>query len=182
MPKRWRALGVLLVLAVILTPAVWGVWRERWSGGSAKDTVGIIDISGTISLVGEGPLEGAGSAKDALQYLNAARESPSIGAVVVRINSGGGSAAASQELHRSILSVRGAGKPVVISMAEAAASGGYYIAVAGDRILANPSTVTGSIGVIAVISTTRASQTNTAFLWKRSRQAPTRIRAIRPAR
>jgi protease-4 len=70
--------------------------------------------------------------------------------VVIRINSPGGGVAASQEIYAAIKKFRSeTKKKVVISMASVAASGGYYIACAGDRIIANPGTVTGSIGVIA---------------------------------
>jgi len=73
----------------------------------------------------------------------------SVAAIVLRIESPGGSVAAAQEIHKAVLSARKAGKRVVASMGNLAASGGYYIAVAADTIVANPGTVTGSIGVIA---------------------------------
>jgi len=73
-----------------------------------------------------------------------------IRAVVVRINSPGGGVAASQEMYEAVKKFRSeTGKKVVVSMASVAASGGYYIACAADRIFANPGTITGSIGVIA---------------------------------
>ncbi|STD08605.1 Protease 4 [Dermatophilus congolensis] len=70
-------------------------------------------------------------------------------AVVLRINSGGGSATASDTIRREVMQVREAGIPVIISMGQAAASGGYYISSAGTEIVADPHTLTGSIGVIA---------------------------------
>ena len=71
-------------------------------------------------------------------------------AVVLRINSPGGGVAASQELHEAVRKFRAEShKKVVVSMSSVAASGGYYVACAGDRIFANPGTITGSIGVIA---------------------------------
>jgi protease-4 len=71
-------------------------------------------------------------------------------AVVLRINSPGGGVAASQELYEAVRKFRAdSRKKVVISMSSVAASGGYYVACAGDRIFANPGTITGSIGVIA---------------------------------
>jgi protease-4 len=69
-------------------------------------------------------------------------------AVVLRINSPGGVVGPTQELHQALMRVREAGKPVVASLGSVAASGGYYAAVAADRIYANPGTLTGSIGVI----------------------------------
>ena len=67
---------------------------------------------------------------------------------MIRINSPGGVVAPTQELHTALRRVREAGKPVVASLGAVAASGGYYVAVAADRIYANPGTLTGSIGVI----------------------------------
>ena len=68
-------------------------------------------------------------------------------AVVLRVDSPGGSATASDSIHREVSLLRAAGKTVVISMGNVAASGGYYIACAADRIVAAPGTITGSIGV-----------------------------------
>src|SRR4029077_12687723 len=76
-------------------------------------------------------------------------DAPGVKAVVVRINSPGGGVAASQELNREIARFRKeTHRPVVVSMESVAASGGYYTAVAADHIVANPGTITGSIGVI----------------------------------
>ena len=83
-----------------------------------------------------------------LKILHRYREDDSIAAVVLRIDSGGGGVAAAQELMAEVIKLRAAGKKVVVSMGEVAASGGYYVACAADRIFANPGTLTGSIGVI----------------------------------
>ncbi len=72
-------------------------------------------------------------------------------AVVLRINSGGGSALASEEMWYNLGKIKESGKPLVVSMGDYAASGGYYIACLGDSIFARPSTLTGSIGVFSVI-------------------------------
>jgi protease IV len=69
--------------------------------------------------------------------------------VVLRLDSGGGSAVASETIRRAVAQVHAAGKPVVVSMGNAAASGGYWIAAGADRIVAQPATLTGSIGVVA---------------------------------
>lgn len=82
-----------------------------------------------------------------VEQLERARKDEAVKAVVIRINSPGGSAAASEEIYKQILIVRKT-KPVYASMGDVAASGGYYIASACDRIYANGSTITGSIGVI----------------------------------
>lgn len=85
---------------------------------------------------------------DLVRDLRAYRENPAVRAVVVRINSPGGVVGPTQEAHDAIRRLRQAGKPVVASLGAVAASGGYYIAVAADRIYANPGTLTGSIGVV----------------------------------
>lgn len=83
--------------------------------------------------------------------LRAARLDPEVGAVVLRVNSPGGSALASDVIWRETVLLKEAGKPVVASMSDLAASGGYYISCAADHILAQPNTITGSIGVFGVL-------------------------------
>jgi protease-4 len=85
--------------------------------------------------------------------LRDAREDEDIAAVVLRIDSPGGSIMASEVIRREIAELKAAGKPLVASMSTVAASGGYYIAMDADRIYAAPTTITGSIGVYAVIPT-----------------------------
>ena len=100
--------------------------------------VGVVDVEGIIL-----------SADRFRETLAKFKSAPGVKAVVVRINSPGGGVAASQELFSEIRRFRKeTGKPVVVSMESVAASGGYYAAVAADRIVANPGTITGSIGVI----------------------------------
>ncbi len=78
-------------------------------------------------------------------------ENDNIDAVVLRINSGGGSVMASENIYRAMVRLRESGKPVVVSMGDMAASGGYYIAAPSERIFAEPQTITGSIGVFNLI-------------------------------
>lgn len=83
------------------------------------------------------------------QRLEELVDDPTVGAVVLRVDSPGGSAVASDSIAAAIRRVKAAGKPVVCSMGDVAASGGYMIAAACDSIVAQPTTITGSIGVIA---------------------------------
>jgi len=83
-----------------------------------------------------------------VDLLHEYEENPAVGAIVLRINSGGGSAAASQEIYQEIKKARERGKKVVASIESVGASGAYYIAMAADSIMANPSTAVGSIGVL----------------------------------
>ena len=88
--------------------------------------------------------------KSLRELLREAAENDDIRAVVLRVDSGGGSALASEAILRELQMVRDAGKPVIVSMGGVAASGGYMISLASDEIWAHPTTVTGSIGVIAM--------------------------------
>lgn len=89
-----------------------------------------------------------GSSREALKDLKQALKDDKIKGVLLRINSPGGTVPTSQELHQAVLKLKEKGKPVVVSMGDLAASGGYYVACAADKIVANPGTLTGSIGVI----------------------------------
>ena len=115
------------------------------------DVVAVIVAAGEI-LPGEQPPGMVGSDTLAWQ-LRDAREDEAVKAVVLRIDSPGGSVFASEVIRREVAALREAGKPVVASMSSLAASGGYYIAMDCDRIVASPATLTGSIGVIAMFPT-----------------------------
>ncbi|MFH1378698.1 MAG: signal peptide peptidase SppA [bacterium] len=123
-----------------------GVFAKKISKPNA---IGIIHISGPIYAGQRGSvLAGTGNPDQIVKKLKTFREDSDIKAVLLRINSPGGSVASVQEIYREIMLMRKQGKIVVASMADVAASGGYYIASAADKIVANPGTITGSIGVI----------------------------------
>ena len=88
-----------------------------------------------------------GGTDSIIRQIQAARDDAEVRAVVIRINSPGGSAPASQEVGEELKKLRASGKVVIASMGDVAASGGYWIAALCDRIYANPGTITGSIGV-----------------------------------
>lgn len=119
-----------------------------------KDKIAVVYVSGSIveGRSGRGLLFGeefAGSTSIVEQIL-ALRADPQVKGLVLRVNSPGGSALASDEIYRALQQYKTHTKnPVVVSMADVAASGGYWIALAGDKILANASTMTGSIGIYA---------------------------------
>jgi protease-4 len=92
-------------------------------------------------------LGGSGGTDFIIRQIQAARDDAEVKAVVIRINSPGGSAPASQEVGEELKKLRAAGKVVVASMGDIAASGGYWIAALCDKIYANPATITGSIGI-----------------------------------
>ncbi|HEY1025965.1 MAG TPA: S49 family peptidase, partial [Sphingobacteriaceae bacterium] len=114
----------------------------------AKDRIAIVYASGEI-IGGEGNDETIGSERIS-RAIRTAREDERIKAVVLRVNSPGGSALASDVIWREV-SLTKKVKPIVVSMGDLAASGGYYIACAADSIFAQPNTITGSIGVFGII-------------------------------
>jgi protease-4 len=85
------------------------------------------------------------------RLLRSARQDEKIKAVVLRVDSPGGSVTASEQIYREVQALRKAGKPVVVSMANYAASGGYYVSAPADEIWASPATITGSIGIFAEV-------------------------------
>ena len=87
------------------------------------------------------------------ELLRRARDDEAVRAVVLRVNSPGGSAVASELIRRELQLTRAAGKPVIVSMGDLAASGGYWISMAADEVIADPATITGSIGVFALLPT-----------------------------
>ena len=119
-------------------------------GAGGSEVIALIHVEGMIlgSATGSTILgEPVADSLTLCDQLYEARDDARVKAVVLRINSPGGSAAASDEIFRAVMAVR-AKKPVVVSMSDVAASGGYYIASAGNYLFASASTLTGSIGVI----------------------------------
>lgn len=111
--------------------------------------IAVIYAVGAIES-GDGDAETIGSATTAAA-IKSARLAPDVKAVVLRVNSPGGSALASDVIWRETILLKEAGKTLVVSMGDLAASGGYYISCAADKIYANPTTITGSIGVFGII-------------------------------
>lgn len=117
-------------------------------------SVAILVASGDI-LYGEQPPGSIGSAP-MIDLIRQAREDDTVKALVLRIDSGGGSTFASELIRRELELTRLAGKPVVVSMGSLAASGAYWIAIAADEIWAQPTTLTGSIGIFSTFPTFQA--------------------------
>ena len=124
---------------------------EKKLHGDGKKHVGVIVASGEI-LDGEQPPGTVGGDSTA-RLIRQARMDKDISAVVLRVNSPGGSVLASENIYRELQALRASGKPVVVSMGDLAASGGYYISAPADEIWASPATLTGSIGIFAIIPT-----------------------------
>jgi len=129
--------------------AVRAKMRPRASTGKKRRAVGLIMAHGDI-MSGEQPPGTIGD-ETLRELLREARDDDDVRALVLRIDSGGGSQFASEAIMRELELVRDAGKPVLVSMGGMAASGGYIIALPADEIWAHETTVTGSIGVVALV-------------------------------
>ncbi|MCE5325635.1 MAG: S49 family peptidase [Planctomycetaceae bacterium] len=108
--------------------------------GDSRQTVALYDIAGVID---------SSAARQFQKFYNAIDDDQNVKAVVLRVESPGGAVASSDEMHEIVLRLKGKGKKVVVSMGSLAASGGYYVSAAADTIVAERTTLTGSIGVIA---------------------------------
>jgi protease-4 len=138
----WGIFGVLFFFFIFILIAVYTLF----SGGSDTENI-TYGTGGTIALVElKEPIT---DSELIVRQLKRFRENPSVKAIVFRIESPGGGVSASQEIYEEVKKTRESGKPIIVSMGSVAASGGYYIAVGADRIVANPGSVTGSIGVIS---------------------------------
>jgi protease-4 len=137
--RLFRALGVTAVVFAGCFALVLGVllFGEPGAPSFGGYRVALVEVEGLIV-----------DSDRIVRELGDYEEDTSVRAIVVRIQSPGGVVAPTQEIYDAILRVRNRGKPVVASMGSVAASGGYYLAAAATRIVANPGTLTGSIGVI----------------------------------
>jgi protease IV len=128
--KAWVFIGVFFVCVLALVIVAESI------GKVSGDRIGIVEIEGMIS-----------ASKETMDTIIDFKEDPTIKAVILRINSPGGAVGPTQEIFREVTKLKKV-KKVYVSMGTTCASGGYYIASAGDKLYANPSSITGSIGVI----------------------------------
>lgn len=129
-------------------------WRRlRPGGGPRRATVGLVTATGAIVRGSGGPglpgRPGPLAADPVVAALRSAAEDDDVDAVLLRVDSRGGSAVASESLWAAVAACRAADTPVVVSMGDVAASGGYYLACGADAVVAQAATLTGSIGVVA---------------------------------
>lgn len=159
--KKWISLLIVLVVffAGILVEGIWGSydeladhpgfsWEENVVSGSGTSKIVQLFVQGAIT--GEPNASGMPSMTEILaEQLRRVEEDISVKALVLRIDSPGGEVVATDEIHSRLLRLKQVRQlPIVVSMGSTAASGGYYLATAGDAIFANPNTLTGSLGVI----------------------------------
>ncbi|HHV17086.1 MAG TPA: signal peptide peptidase SppA [Gelria sp.] len=149
--RKELVVGIIIVFLVLMGVLSVKVVNKPDNARSLKGSavVGVIEINGVLG--GEATSLLTGSSTDSSRIMKAIRTAakrPDIKAVVVRINSPGGTAVAAQEIGTELDKLRKTGKPVVTSMGDVCASGGYWIACSSDYIIANGTTLTGSIGAI----------------------------------
>ena len=132
-------------LTVLFLPSL----KKDEKGHKSPNQLALIYIEGVI--VGgrgqSGLLSEIGGTDAVIRQLHEARDDKNVKAIVLRINSPGGSVPATQEVGEELKKIRQGGKPIIVSMGDVAASGGYWLAALADKVYANPSTMTGSIGV-----------------------------------
>ena len=136
--------------------------RPTAASSNAEQKIAVVYAEGTI-VGGRGSIETIGSDRFAEEFREL-REDESVKAIVLRVNSPGGGATASEVILREILLTKKK-KPVVVSMGNVAASGGYWIAAGADRIFAEENTITGSIGVFGLLSNIQQIANNNGITW-----------------
>ena len=133
MKKKWIFLIIIGILSVSL---IFGLVLRHYTF-HLYPGIGYVEVKGIIT-----------DSEKTVSWIKKLREDSRAKAILVRIDSPGGGVASSQEIYEALLKAKEEGKPVVASLGSVAASGGYYIACAADKIVSNPGTLTGSIGVI----------------------------------
>lgn len=132
--KQKRVLIIIIIIVIFFLITIFQTYRFISGSTSIGEKVAILDITGIIT-----------KSDPTIKLIHTYRDDPNVKAIILRINTPGGSVAPVQEIYRELTKLD---KPIIASMASTAASGGYYIACAADTIMANPGTLTGSIGVI----------------------------------
>ena len=140
--KKGAAVAVLAIIVLFFAAVIFllaaGIFLVNKNYPLMGNAIALIEVEGPIY-----------ESKEVIRQIHKYRDSDNVNAIILRINSPGGTVGASQEIYSEIMKVREKySKKVVVSMADLSASGGYYIACASDYIFANPGTITGSIGVI----------------------------------
>ncbi|HEX4736584.1 MAG TPA: signal peptide peptidase SppA [Allosphingosinicella sp.] len=154
----WTAFGKRVAqIAGVRDDDVPGSFRKidygPWAAANPVDDdgaqIGIVTVAGDIVDGNAGP--GTAGAETIVRALDKALANRDLKALVLRVDSPGGSVLASERIRQAVLAAKAKGLPVVVSMGNLAASGGYWVSTAGDKIYAEPSTITGSIGVFAIL-------------------------------
>lgn len=164
MPKGFRRGAMLVGLAWLMSgcitinlPPPPGPMKEEELTGSGRDKVLLVEVSGVISSAdSDGLFERPNMVADIKEQLNRAADDKKVKAVVLRINSPGGTVTASDIIYHELRTFKQKRKiPVIASIMDVGASGGYYVAMGADKVVVHPSSVTGSLGVIMMTMNAR---------------------------
>jgi len=128
---------IKFIVLLIIVAVLWKIFKPSHVNFGGPE-IGVVEIKGTIK-----------SSDTLVRWIRKLREDSDIKGILLRVDSPGGAVGPVQEILEALKKTRKAGKPVVASFGSVAASGGYYVALASNKIVSNPGTVTGSIGVIA---------------------------------
>ncbi len=128
---------VKFIVLIIVLAVLWKFFKPSHIGISGAE-IGVVEVKGTIR-----------SSDTLVNWIKRLREDSDIKGILLRVDSPGGAVGPVQEILEALKKTRKAGKPIVASFGSVAASGGYYVSLASNKIVANPGTITGSIGVIA---------------------------------
>jgi len=146
--KKIKPFTLLVILhTAVIAIALALLWRQPSEHRPDSSTIVVIPIEGMITM-GRGAMARGQSVDEIVSTIDDLAERNDVKAIVLKINSPGGSVGAVQAIHASLERFRKKGKKVVSSFGDVAASGGYYVACAGDKIVSYPGTLTGSIGVV----------------------------------
>jgi protease-4 len=146
--KQQSLLGKILIVLVLLY-IVCSFWGHVYTAAKKhQGALAMVSVSGPIRFDMGTPSWSDKDAEDTANELHRLSEDKDVKAILLRINSPGGTVGSVQEIFREMARCREKGKIIVASLGDVAASGGYYLAAGSDRIVANPGTITGSIGVI----------------------------------
>ena len=149
--RKWMIMLAIILIVTAIAAAVPSTWKGKAMGKQKDGYVAVIRIDGAIygGQETESVFNGSSgtSSEEIMRQLQAARLDPQAKAVLLRINSPGGSTGATQEIAEEMDKLRNAKKPIVVSMGDMCCSAGYWLASKGNYIFASPATMTGSIGV-----------------------------------
>jgi protease-4 len=153
----WIGVGLGVFLCLVIPLGCLGMTALTFAPGTPdgriwEEAIALVRIEGVIVSGRESDLlissSGNAYSESIIERLERAEKDPSVKAILLRVDSPGGGIVASDEIYQALLEIE---KPVVVSMGEMAASGGYYVSCAADEIMANPVSLTGSIGVISTV-------------------------------
>lgn len=147
--RKWQYIAIVAVLLLVIGSSFVVIY-QAFSGGlySSNDKIAVIYVQGTLLTSSVPGGLGYATSEDIVESIREATADENVKAIVLRVNSPGGSSTAGEEIYTEVERASESGVPVIVSMGDVAASAAYHISAPADLIVANPSTMTGSIGTI----------------------------------